>query len=78
MSTTDQIKWKHVDHLADPVSLAVARVSAGQKSFTDDEVVAAVNAAPVSAIGGLVLPPTKAPVGEGRQAQPPSSLSSEH
>ena len=56
MSTTDEIKWKHVDHLADPVSLAVARVSTGQKSFTDDEVVAAVNAAPVSAIGGLVLP----------------------
>ena len=59
MSTTDAIKWKEVDHLADPVSLAVARVSTGQKSFTDDEVVAVVNAAPVSAIGGLVLPLTR-------------------
>jgi hypothetical protein len=38
----------------------VARVSTGQKSFTDDEVVAFVNAAPVSAIGGLVLPLTQA------------------
>jgi hypothetical protein len=60
MSTTGAIKWKQVDHLTDPVSLAVARVSTGQKSFTDDEVVAVVNAAPVSAIGGLVLPLTQA------------------
>jgi hypothetical protein len=56
MSTTGEIKWKKVDHLTNPVSLAVARVSTGQKSFTDDEVVAFVNAALVSAIGGLVLP----------------------
>ena len=55
MPATGAIKWKNVDHLTDPVSRAVARVSTGQKSFTDDEVVAFVNAAPVSAIGGLVL-----------------------
>jgi hypothetical protein len=59
MSTTGEIKWKKVDHPTNPVSLAVARVSTGQKSFTDDEVVAFVNAALVSAIGGLVLPLTR-------------------
>jgi len=44
--------WRKADHRDDPVAVAASLVQAGETSFADDDVVAAVNAMD-SAITGL-------------------------